>query len=196
MDTIDVGGARRDRTDDLLLAKQALSQLSYGPFRIYRLRPLGQPSRRSRPQRRPSHPPNLWALVGLERFELSTSRLSSARSNQLSYRPKIWPDKRGGCPSEERETKAAVSRKWSQRLAPHLAPDVSKRRERPQPRWLGVMLPGISPGPHGSSLEYGIGSSDRSREMPAGHRRLRFSFFVWTSAAFTGPVAQLVRARA
>ena len=25
------GGASRDRTDDLLLAKQALSQLSYGP---------------------------------------------------------------------------------------------------------------------------------------------------------------------
>src|SRR5215831_9319842 len=30
---ISTGGARRDRTDDLLLAKQALSQLSYGPFR-------------------------------------------------------------------------------------------------------------------------------------------------------------------
>ena len=28
---ISTGGARRDRTDDLLLAKQALSQLSYGP---------------------------------------------------------------------------------------------------------------------------------------------------------------------
>ncbi len=27
------GGARRDRTDDLLLAKQALSQLSYGPIK-------------------------------------------------------------------------------------------------------------------------------------------------------------------
>ena len=27
-----IGGARRDRTDDLLLAKQALSQLSYGPY--------------------------------------------------------------------------------------------------------------------------------------------------------------------
>ena len=27
------GGARRNRTDDLLLAKQALSQLSYGPIR-------------------------------------------------------------------------------------------------------------------------------------------------------------------
>jgi hypothetical protein len=26
-----IGGARRDRTDDILLAKQALSQLSYGP---------------------------------------------------------------------------------------------------------------------------------------------------------------------
>jgi hypothetical protein len=29
--TFALGGARRDRTDDLLLAKQALSQLSYGP---------------------------------------------------------------------------------------------------------------------------------------------------------------------
>ena len=26
------GGARRDRTDDLMLAKHALSQLSYGPI--------------------------------------------------------------------------------------------------------------------------------------------------------------------
>ena len=26
-----IGGARRDRTDDLMLAKHALSQLSYGP---------------------------------------------------------------------------------------------------------------------------------------------------------------------
>ena len=29
-----VGGAERDRTDDLLLAKQALSQLSYSPSRF------------------------------------------------------------------------------------------------------------------------------------------------------------------
>ena len=28
------GGARRDRTDDLLNANQALSQLSYGPFGV------------------------------------------------------------------------------------------------------------------------------------------------------------------
>jgi hypothetical protein len=32
-----VGGARRDRTDDLLLAKQALSQLSYGPAPVVAL---------------------------------------------------------------------------------------------------------------------------------------------------------------
>ena len=29
------GGARRDRTDDLMLAKHALSQLSYGPGELY-----------------------------------------------------------------------------------------------------------------------------------------------------------------
>ena len=53
------GGARRDRTDDLMLAKHALSQLSYGPVN----------------------------LVGLGGLEPPTSRLSSARSNQLSYKP-------------------------------------------------------------------------------------------------------------
>src|SRR3954462_11719168 len=58
-----VGGADRDRTDDIQLAKLALSQLSYGP----------KPLRRS--------------VVGLGRFELPTPRLSSVCSNQLSYRP-------------------------------------------------------------------------------------------------------------
>ena len=53
-----IGGARRDRTDDLMLAKHALSQLSYGPV-----------------------------MVGLGGLEPPTSRLSSARSNQLSYKP-------------------------------------------------------------------------------------------------------------
>lgn len=63
-----IGGARRDRTDDLKLAKLPLSQLSYGP--------LIEPDGLSR------------KLVGLGGFEPPTSRLSSARSNQLSYRPK------------------------------------------------------------------------------------------------------------
>ena len=55
------GGGERDRTDDLLLAKQALSQLSYTPDKV----------------------------VGLDGFEPSTPRLSSVCSNQLSYRPGV-----------------------------------------------------------------------------------------------------------
>jgi hypothetical protein len=47
-----------------MLAKHALSQLSYGPV--------------DRARRE---------VVGLGRLELPTSRLSSARSNQLSYKP-------------------------------------------------------------------------------------------------------------
>ncbi len=106
------GGARRDRTDDLLLAKQALSQLSYGPVRGQRTDRLkgksvvchlemapteiGMPSRSSRRLAPPAFAtlrrgslPSLRErrLVGLGRFELPTSRLSSARSNQLSYKP-------------------------------------------------------------------------------------------------------------
>ena len=38
------GGARRDRTDDLMLAKHALSQLSYGPFLLSLKRRRRHPS--------------------------------------------------------------------------------------------------------------------------------------------------------
>jgi hypothetical protein len=58
------GGGERDRTDDLLLAKQALSQLSYTPG---------------------SGRHFCHQMVGQGGFEPPTSRLSSARSNQLSY---------------------------------------------------------------------------------------------------------------
>jgi hypothetical protein len=37
------GGARRDRTDDLMLAKHALSQLSYGPVTIPKTTPAFAP---------------------------------------------------------------------------------------------------------------------------------------------------------
>ena len=85
------GGARRDRTDDLMLAKHALSQLSYGPKTLRRRPSSLFELRRARialrllrgcatcSQRR--------SVVGLGRLELPTSRLSSARSNQLSYKP-------------------------------------------------------------------------------------------------------------
>ena len=52
-----------------MLAKHALSQLSYGP------------------EKEGSHA----KMVGLGRLELPTSRLSSARSNQLSYKPNYCP---------------------------------------------------------------------------------------------------------
>ena len=57
------GGADRDRTGDLMLAKHALSQLSYSPTSD--------------------------KMVGLGRVELPTSPLSGVRSNQLSYRPEF-----------------------------------------------------------------------------------------------------------
>ena len=73
--SIPSGGARRDRTDDLMLAKHALSQLSYGPVPEDECLTLNERRLRS------------IKVVGLGRLELPTSRLSSARSNQLSYKP-------------------------------------------------------------------------------------------------------------
>ena len=55
------GGGERDRTDDPLLAKQVLSQLSYTPV--------------------------AQRLVGLVGLEPTTPALSRRCSDQLSYRP-------------------------------------------------------------------------------------------------------------
>jgi hypothetical protein len=43
----DHGGARRDRTDDLMLAKHALSQLSYGPNLRYKVGSLPAEGRKA-----------------------------------------------------------------------------------------------------------------------------------------------------
>ena len=61
----------RDRTADLLRARQALSQLSYSPIKVSILYQ------------------SLEKLVGLSGLEPPTSRLSGERSNHLSYRPSI-----------------------------------------------------------------------------------------------------------
>jgi hypothetical protein len=66
------GGGERIRTDDILLAKQALYQLSYAPLIELPVRHLEQTRKR-------------LFVVGQGGFEPPTSRLSSARSNQLSY---------------------------------------------------------------------------------------------------------------
>jgi hypothetical protein len=107
----DVGGARRDRTDDLKLAKLALSQLSYGP------NPFLTVARHKGLLRSVVSPRSSTdtAVVGLGRVELPTSRLSGVRSNHLSYRPEsplaatalFFLHIR-----VERETKTAISRKW------------------------------------------------------------------------------------
>ncbi len=58
----------RDRTADLLRAKQALSQLSYSPIVVKPQQLRGE-------------------LVGLSGLEPPTSPLSGVRSNHLSYKP-------------------------------------------------------------------------------------------------------------
>ncbi len=63
------GGAMRDRTADLLRAKQALSQLSYSPIVLQPLQIC------------------FANLVGLSGLEPPTSPLSGVRSNHLSYKP-------------------------------------------------------------------------------------------------------------
>ena len=82
------GGARRDRTDDLMLAKHALSQLSYGPVPEDECLVAPRYCLASIVEtpffRKETHS---IKVVGLGRLELPTSRLSSARSNQLSYKP-------------------------------------------------------------------------------------------------------------
>jgi hypothetical protein len=90
---VNVGGAERDRTDDLKLAKLALSQLSYSP-------PISEAAGRARRsllrKRR---------LVGPGGVEPPTSRLSGVRSNHLSYEPRFS--------MKSAVSKAAVSRPLS-----------------------------------------------------------------------------------
>ena len=92
------GGADRDRTDDLRLAKPALSQLSYSPGFPHKAERLDyrdpHPLNQSSPTELVSDDHNRLApmyLVGLGRVELPTSPLSGVRSNQLSYRPVPTP---------------------------------------------------------------------------------------------------------
>jgi hypothetical protein len=87
------GGADRDRTDDLKLAKLALSQLSYGPSVVRCLQWRRQ-------------------VVGPGRVERPTSRLSGVRSNHLSYEPpaRMARRSRGQIPSQIRRERAGLLR--------------------------------------------------------------------------------------
>ena len=74
------GGDGRDRTDDLMLAKQLLSQLSYVPL----------------------------IMVGLGRLERPTSPLSGVRSNHLSYRPRAGHLSRHRCVTQQALSEPAI----------------------------------------------------------------------------------------
>ena len=86
-----------------MLAKHALSQLSYGP------RKDGDRNGSSDRTRLPLE----GTLVGLGGLEPPTSRLSSARSNQLSYKPD--PEDR----SEIRNRRFASSAKRPESVCPN-----------------------------------------------------------------------------
>ncbi len=79
-----LGGADRDRTGGLLVANQALSQLSYSP-----LNPVTSTQFSVTSEIHWVLGTVYWQLilVGLGRIELPTSPLSGVRSSQLSYRP-------------------------------------------------------------------------------------------------------------
>ncbi len=89
------GGGERNRTVDLLLAKQALSQLSYTPLcrgqkatRQRSVQPVADSRLPAAIGQWPFRAGGPGRLVGRGGFEPPTSRLSSARSNQLSYQPR------------------------------------------------------------------------------------------------------------
>jgi hypothetical protein len=83
------GGADGIRTHDLLVANQALSQLSYGPPSELRIEKQRTPPSEAvcRSIRNPQSEIRNRNLVGPGGFEPPTSPLSGARSSQLSYEP-------------------------------------------------------------------------------------------------------------
>ena len=83
----------RDRTADLLRAKQALSQLSYSPIVVISLPVIFPETRRGEAKHTEvcelcHNAVFRENLVGLSGLEPPTSPLSGVRSNHLSYRPK------------------------------------------------------------------------------------------------------------
>ena len=77
------GGDNRDRTDDPLLAKQVLSQLSYAP-NLWNS-PRSEQDHPIQNTGLKHHRFQRTVLVGQGGFEPPTPRLSSVCSNQLSY---------------------------------------------------------------------------------------------------------------
>src|SRR3546814_4630645 len=79
------GGGDRNRTDDLMLAKHALSQLSYAPFRqgFGGQPPFDTRSDEGWPATRSAQSAEWWAREDLNRSEEHTSELQSLM--RISY---------------------------------------------------------------------------------------------------------------
>src|SRR3979409_133056 len=99
-----------------MLAKHALSQLSYGPV------PEDECLRRFMRRIRSIK------VVGLGRLELPTSRLSSARSNQLSYKPLTLSSSKGSGPTREPAWRRCIAQ--AQAPGPCSSAKKEKRRRR------------------------------------------------------------------
>ena len=127
------GGAKRDRTADLLRAKQALSQLSYGPVpddweQIIRIASRWTIKINSSSLLDPNSvfclSFSVFWMVGLSRLELPTSPLSGVRSNQLSYRPNTF-----------RRILNAQNRKWWQFQPAELQNHIWKHKTKVQKQY-------------------------------------------------------------
>ena len=135
------GGADGIRTHDLLVANQALSQLSYGPPSELRIANCGLKNKGRRP-RRPfavqSEVRNR-SLVGPGGFEPPTSPLSGARSSQLSYEPSTARNVEFGMRSELHRRNQPVRRRSLR--PPHSALLTGKgRAEQFEPQQSGSVL--------------------------------------------------------
>jgi hypothetical protein len=141
-----IGGGGRDRTDDPLLAKQVLSQLSYTPNRRVQqpaqqpARPLpgrtNQPNPAWQPNQRSIQRTDPWshcgsAVVGRAGFEPATPRLSSVCSNQLSYQPPTRPRRKA-------PTNSSPGNPFLASLATNAQPQANPARANParaKPAW-------------------------------------------------------------
>jgi hypothetical protein len=128
------GGARRDRTDDLLLAKQALSQLSYGPrARSCRVQASCQASERTFASLVRARDCGWWAWVD---SNYRPHAYQACALTRLSYRPD--PSSRGrvnaGAPKSNpgrKRNEDGETRQMGLREAPDFSIDASIARTKP-----------------------------------------------------------------
>ena len=107
-DVLSASGDNEIRTRDLLLARQALSQLSYTPVGF------------------------IYKKVGLSGLEPPTSRLSGVRSNRLSYKPSYFFKGFGSHLLSHTVTSAVPSAAWVLTIVFGMGTGVAPPAHRPR----------------------------------------------------------------